>query len=178
MLERKKSDRLIDGHLCVYLVYFYPLRRFLPRQLCLVQHLLLFKFCNRAYFPFLASIYAILCQSALPDQRVPCGVFCETSPGAYVGAYTHKDCTRRTVRASLSDFPNFHRVLLHPTLYVIASHEVLAYRIPRAHRFRVVPPVPGPRPRATNFHGRLYWSTCYSPPRKTYAAPSLSQIRT
>jgi hypothetical protein len=35
MQERKKSDRLIDGHLCVYLVYFYPLRRFLPPQLCL-----------------------------------------------------------------------------------------------------------------------------------------------
>ncbi|KAJ8582335.1 hypothetical protein M405DRAFT_830813 [Rhizopogon salebrosus TDB-379] len=55
-------------------------------------------------------------------------------------------CTRRTVRAYLSDFSNFHRVLLHPTLYVVASHEVLASRIPRAHRSRVVPPVPGPPP--------------------------------
>jgi hypothetical protein len=115
------SDRLIDGHLCVYLVYFYPLRRFLPRQLCLVKHLLLFKFCHRAYFPFLASSYAILCQSALPDQRAQCNVFCETSAGAYVGAYTHKDCTRVPLCAHLSNFPNFHCVLLHPTLYVVAS---------------------------------------------------------
>ncbi|KAJ8581604.1 hypothetical protein M405DRAFT_832162, partial [Rhizopogon salebrosus TDB-379] len=65
------------------------------------------------------------------------------------------DCARRTVRAYLSDIPNFNRVLPHPTLYAVASHKVLAFRIPGAHRSRVVPPVTGPRPRATNFHGRL-----------------------
>jgi hypothetical protein len=73
-------------------------------------------------------------------------VFCEISPCVYVGAYTDKDCTRRTVRAYLSDFSNFHRVVLHPTLNVVASHEVLASRIPGARRSRVVPPVPGPPP--------------------------------
>jgi hypothetical protein len=46
-----------------------------------------------------------------------------------------------TVRAYLSNFPNFQRVLLHPTLYIVASHEVLASRIHGAHRSRVIPPV-------------------------------------
>ena len=79
----------------------------------------------------------------LPDQRVPCSVFSDTSPGAYVGAYTHKDCTRRTVRVYLSDFS---RVLLHPAPYVVASRDVPTSCILEAHRSRVLPPVPGPRP--------------------------------
>jgi hypothetical protein len=78
-----------------------------------------------------------------------------------------------TVRACLSDFPDFHRIPLHLTLYTVASHKALASRIPGAHRSGVVTPVTGPRP---HFHGRLCWSTFYSLPRETYAALSLSQI--
>jgi hypothetical protein len=50
-----------------------------------------------------------------------------------------------TVRAYLSDFPDFHRMLLHLTLYAVASHKALASRILGAHRSRVVPSVPGSR---------------------------------
>ena len=50
-----------------------------------------------------------------------------------------------TVRAYLSDFPDFDRLLLHPTLYAVASHKVLASHILGAHRSRVVPSVPASR---------------------------------
>jgi hypothetical protein len=72
---------------------------------------------------------------------------------------------RPTVCAYLSNFPNVHCVLLHPTLYVVASHKVLTSRIHGGHRSRVVLQVPGPQPRVTHFHGHLCWSTCHSTSR-------------
>ena len=47
-----------------------------------------------------------------------------------------------TVRAYLSDFPDFDRMPLHLTLYAVASHKALASRILGAHRSRVVASVP------------------------------------
>jgi hypothetical protein len=145
MLERKKSDRLIDGHLCVYLVYFYPLTRFLPRQLCLqcaasltsvnsvIQHTSLF------WLQAMSSCVRAPCRTS--ELRVVRHPLVQTLALTFIKIA----CVVVTVRAYLSDFPDFYRMLLHLTLYAVASHKALASRILGAHRSRVVPSVPGSR---------------------------------
>jgi hypothetical protein len=143
------SDRLIDGHPCAYLVYFYHLRCFLPPQLCLQ--------CTASFASTNSVIQhtSLFWLQAMPSYvRAPCWTSVlriVRHPLVQTLALTLIKVARVvvTLRAYLSDFPHFHRVLLHPTLYVVASHKALASHIPGAHRSRVVPSVPRSRSSVT-----------------------------
>jgi hypothetical protein len=177
MLERKKSDSLIGGHLCVYLVYFYPLRRFLPRQLCLQ--------CT-ASFTYINSVIehtSIFWLQAMPScVRAPCRTSesREASSVRHPLVHTLALTLIRIARVVLSVFIRqiflisivcccIRRCMSPPLTKFLLFASPEPTDLGWSHRYQA----PG---QVRHFHGRLCWSTCYSLPREIYAAPSLSQI--